>query len=471
MNERLPIRFPSQCAVVVLLWLAAVCPRAELAAADPGYTTVVVTTNGLGSVWPDYNGRRLKVGSWLFPKVQPGPGQIFAGWTSNVGDCIACNAFNAAPGLELCAHFVPNPFLALQGDYAGLFVDTNGTAGGAAGYVTLHLTSHGDMRVKVRMPGHSCSLEAGPYDLLETSSVIHGWRYDLLGFTGSLWDESLHQVLHASVPLLFDAPAEVVQGTVDNAQRDSQGVTTPATWTAQMVAYHAEFDSRTNPAPQAGAYTLLLPATGDAGIPAGCGFAAVAVKPGGQVSVSGFLADGAPLAQGTTLAQNGSWPLYAAPYGGRGSVTGWVGFTNLAGADGGGAIVWTRLARPTSAGHPAGFTNAVSALVQRWVRPAASTQILGYTNGILVLEGYAPGLAITNHFRITPSGRVENTGSYRFNLAFTPVTGLFAGTFQDPVSRKVIPFRGAVSQGEGRGYGYFLDANQHSGLVLISPAP
>ena len=439
-------------------------------AATSDFTTVVVTTNGLGSVTPDYNGRPLKIGSWLFPKTQPGPGQIFAGWTSNTGDCVQCNAFDVSPGLELCANFLPNPFLGLQGDYTGFFVETNGLAGPVAGTCSLHLKSQGEMSVIARLSGQSYSFYAEPFDLLKNAGTILGWRYDLICLTGDLYGGSLRQVLHASMPVLFAAnPGAPIGGALDNGRDDYHGVKTPPTWTAQMLAYPLAYDAREHPAPQAGTYTLLLPPSGETNSPSGCGVAAVTVQPGGQVSARGFLADGTAFTHSATLASNGPWPLLAVLYGGHGYLAGWVEVTNSAGAAGQGALAWTRRALVSRTPFAAGFTNVTGASLHRFAKPNRPNQILGFTNGVVVMEGAAPGIAFTNTFTIGANGTVRNTGAYRFSLGFYRDTGLFSGTFEDPITRRMVVFRGAVVQEAACGYGYFLDAANRSRLVWLGP--
>ena len=84
-----------------------------------------------------------------------------------------------------------------------------------------------------------------------------------------------------------------------------------------LTAYHAIYNSPSNPAPEAGNYTVLLPGanTTSAAIPAGTGFAIVKVKESGAATIAGVLADGTPISDGVYLTGSGtpnvnSMPVY-----------------------------------------------------------------------------------------------------------------------------------------------------------------
>ena len=72
-----------------------------------------------------------------------------------------------------------------------------------------------------------------------------------------------------------------------------------------------------------------------------------------NVTVKG-LADGIPFTQGTTLAQDGCWPLYTTFNAAKDTLIGWV---NLTEGNLNASAVWQRAAEST---RSAGFTNQVN---------------------------------------------------------------------------------------------------------------
>jgi hypothetical protein len=80
-----------------------------------------------------------------------------------------------------------------------------------------------------------------------------------------------------------------------------EGGLTNSAWVAALGANRAVF-SKTNPAPQQGAYTLILPATNS-----GDGFGAVTVDVSGDVTFTGTLGDGTKVTQSAIESEQGQW--------------------------------------------------------------------------------------------------------------------------------------------------------------------
>jgi hypothetical protein len=282
---------------------------------------------------------------------------------------------------------------------------------------------------------------------------------------------SLHQVF--TIDLQFDLTdgTDQVTGTLSDRHFNDSGDEVPATWVADVLGDRDTFNSRTNPAPQAGKYTIVFPGGDGVNEPAGAGYAAVRIDSSGNLTMTGSLADGTPLFQTTTLSKDGRWPLYATLYWERGSIIGWVTLADLTGSDLSGTLLWTRPRSSFGGSYPAGFTNQVEAIGSRYAASRNLGQTLNFTNGVAVFSGAGLDEPVTDTFQITPGGRVINTSSNRFSLAFTTSLGLFRGDFAEPGSNRSLFFQGAYLQKQSQGYGYFFNNNGQSGLVSLGPVP
>jgi hypothetical protein len=70
----------------------------------------------------------------------------------------------------------------------------------------------------------------------------------------------------------------------------------------------------------------------------------------------------------------------------------------------------------------------------------------------------------TNNTVTILSGTVSN-----LTLKLAPTTGTFSGSFRQPVTHKVVDFKGAVLQLQDFGAGFFTGTNE-TGYVTITPA-
>jgi hypothetical protein len=118
-----------------------------------------------------------------------------------------------------------------------------------------------------------------------------------------------------------------VQLQLDLTNGPLTGTVSDGTWTADLLAEAAVY-SKTNPAPQAGAYALLLPSADPSAQPGANGSGAVTVSDCGHVTFSGTLGDGTPVISGGTICTQGLWPFYLPISGGNACILGWLSFTN-----------------------------------------------------------------------------------------------------------------------------------------------
>jgi hypothetical protein len=196
------------------------------------------------------------------------------------------------------------------------------------------------------------------------------------------------------------------------------------------------------------------------------------VSSAGQVVLSGYLADGTALSQSAYLSKDGRWPLYSWLYsGGKGSVFGWLFFTNTT-PPGllGGTLSWLKPSNTTATKYyPLGFTNELPVEGSRYAAPPGS-RVIDLTNGVVAFEDGNLALSFTNAVALTTTNSVRNLGTNRLTFSLSPSSGVFSGTVAVPGTRQTNTFRGALLQDLDSGYGYFLGTNQ-SGRLYFGPAP
>src|SRR5262249_2754100 len=174
---------------------------------------------------------------------------------------------------------------------------------------------------------------------------------------------------------------------------------------------------------------MLLPGAEEpAAGPEGTGFATVKVDAGGMVSFAGTLADGTRVTQRVAQSRAGLCPLYTSLAGGQGFLTGWLLVTNHSSNDIRGDLRWTRAASTKAKYYPAGFSNTVSALGARYVRPLAPDDLVVTlaTNSVRFSGGNLTQ-AFANPIALGAWSKVTNLGDTRLSLTFTLSSGLFSG--------------------------------------------
>jgi hypothetical protein len=233
-------------------------------------------------------------------------------------------------------------------------------------------------------------------------------------------------------------------------------------WTADITADRAIFNTKTNPTPQAGNYTLVIRGTNASStLPEGDSCATLAVSKAGAIIFTLSLADGTKLSPlSSQVSKHGQWPLYVPLYGKQGVLLSWITFTNAQTL--GGDLTWIK---PPSNGqyYPLGFSMTAETVGSRYYPPGKGTNVLGQTSTplTLTLEGGNLGQVLTKQFTLNAKNGAVDANGKKLSLNFTPATGLFTGSLPNPdVPGKTMPFIGVVLQDQTNGYGYFLGTNQ-----------
>jgi hypothetical protein len=366
---------------------------------------------------------------------------VFVGWTGSITSSLPSITFLLQDDMVLDANFIASPFIPAQGLYAGLFYEETAVRHGAAGDFRLTATSKGTYSAKFRVGAANLTL------------------------TGKLTTDCRGSNLIARL----NAPALRVQFQLGSGALQNQifGTVSDGSWVATLAGDRVIYNTKTNIAPAAGNYTLVLPGTTeDPAVPVGHGYGSARVSPNGMITFIGTLGDGTRFTQSSYLSPRSQWPLYSLLYLNTGSIISWVDFANTAQSDLAGDMVWTRPANPRSLFYPAGFRHELAAIGSRFTRPVyPAGHVLGATSAQLQFAGGNFPLPFGNDITFGPSDRVVNLSSNRLNLVVS-TSGLFTGTVIDPATGRQHTYGGALLQKLQAGYGQAMGTNQTSRVVL-----
>jgi len=410
-------------------------------------TSFTLLIGGNGTLSPSRTAKALQADTLPAGKKYtltaiPAKGSVFAGWVSN-GIVVAATpkySFFVESNVVLQADFIPNPFIPVAGNYHGLFYVTNDAAEESSGSFVATVTSAGAFSAKLCLGAASHSF-SGAFSVTGAASK---------------------SIPRAGLsPITVELQLGLTNGPLTGAISDG-------TWTADLVADVAVY-SKANPAPQAGKYTLLIPGSENASVqPGGNGFGAVTVSDSGTVTFSGILGDGTPVTSTSIVSSEGQWPFYVSLYGGKGSILGWLSFTNegvISGQTG-----WFKQPQATAKLYPDGFTNSAEVIGSAY-QYTNDLPVLGFTEGQLSLTNGDLAQSITNQIALGPDAQAtEQSASNQSadKLTFKTTSGLFKGSVLNPETGKPIAVNGIVLQNQNFGAGFFLGTTE-SGSVLLSP--
>lgn len=269
----------------------------EISSPQTGPSLLVVQINGLGAVSPALNGKMLEIGKTYAIKAIPRPGQVFAGWTG-AGSREPLLTFVMRPNLVLVANFVPSPFPAVKGTYAGLLADAGGVQPESSGSFSLVLNVSGTF--------------SGRFVVGTARKSFRG-RFDATGAaTATLPRAGLS-------PLSLALRVDLTNGTDQVTGQLSDG-----SWISELTGNRNVFNLRLNPAPQAGARLFVLQRTETPGSAAASGLCRISAS--GTAAARGKLEDGRAFAATSLLAKNGDYPFFLSLNRGGEVLIGWLNF-------------------------------------------------------------------------------------------------------------------------------------------------
>lgn len=392
---------------------------------------LTVTINGSGTVTPNLNNTLQDVGATLTMTAKPGAGQVFSSWSGDLATTSPTLTFIMQSNLVLQANFAPNPFLPAVGTYQGLIYDTNGPTHQGSGFFDASVASAGSFSAKIILAGQKLSL-SGQFS------------------AGGIFSNNI---------VRKGLPAVSAQLNLDLAGGGITGVFSDGTFKSELTANLIA----TTAGATAGKYTLLIPGgTNGVAQPGGDSYGTIVVSSTGAIALKGVLADGTKATQKANLLTTGQWPFYVSLYSGKGSIFGWLTFTNGM-IDG--TVDWFKLSTAGGKLYQGGFTNGTE----------AAGSVFLFTNGVPVLN-FATGQLqfsngnLTGFFEdaITLDSASKVTSTNGVKMTITTSTGLFKGTAPNPFGGKAISFNGVVLQKQNSGGGFFTGATQ-TGRVFLGP--
>jgi hypothetical protein len=246
------------------------------------------------------------------------------------------------------------------------------------------------------------------------------------------------------------------------------GTITDGSWTVALLGDRATFNVATNPAPQVGRYTLVIPGvTNVVTNPAGDSYAFVTVASNGLITASGRLCDNVGFVQSVALSKNGQWPFYASPYNNRGALIGWLQFTNASDTSLDGQVNWSKTAFTTTY-YPAGFDVVTTVLGSTYTAPADGERVVAVTNGLLVFDGgelYNAPLFTGGYFDTNNTASFTNGATLRLASVNT---GAFTGAFVHNFFFQRKAIYGVALQQQEVVRGYFLGFSKAGSFVLTN---
>ena len=436
-----------------------------------------VAGTGTGTTFGITNGQLLDVGRIYSITAKPDPTNFFVGWLNNASyiDFNATHRFYMETGKTVYAQFDTNQFPDIKGTYNGLFVSTNAVDQQSSGYFTLTVGDSGSFSAKLIMNGYTIPFS----DRFTTRGANSTFLFSPRGLPGTTRinmnialvpvDNQLRGIVTNSyaylIPTLMNTNLVITNLTSTNIVNTNVIVQIPATntWSAELIADRVVFNSKLNPAPQAGKYTMIIPA--ETNSPAGDGYGTVTVTSAGGITFAGVLADGTKATQKTFLSENGHWPLYVPLNKTNGSLVSWVNFSDEEMTDFSGLFNWFNQAHVAKY-YSAGFTNEATILGSRFTKPNATNQALYLTNATVTFAGGNLAAGFTNDVILDPKGKVTNQDANALSLSINSGNGLISGSAKAPSGGTPISFKGAVLKKGTNAAGFFLGTNA-SGRVYL----
>ncbi|MES2569763.1 MAG: LamG-like jellyroll fold domain-containing protein [Verrucomicrobiota bacterium] len=358
---------------------------------------------------------------------------------------------------------IRNPFYRIKGTYDTLLgIGDNDTQG----YLKVVLTNNGAFTGTLILGG--------------TSSALHG----SFGLDGKLASPLVVGTSTLQMELVTDANGVTsIKPTV---------VTDSTTLTAQENAERITYNAESDPCPQAGKYTLLLPpliagseTRRDPSLPQGSGYAVLTVKENGTTKMTGKMGDGIAFSSAANVRRNGNLLLRAGlAYAPAGRLIGLIAFQERSQtSDLEGTLSWVRT-KPVKVTattvYPQGFALTQPVLGSRYVAsdiPIDTTEqvldtnsagevTLFFSRGLLTSEKTQEAKLPIGAGTVVTMGSASPFGS--ITMSVTPASGLFSGSFKQAGQTTITPFSGVVFQRQNLGAGVLGAASNLGGEVILN---
>jgi hypothetical protein len=407
---------------------------------------LTVTVSGSGSVTPGFLGATTRQTGQSYTLVATASrGSYFAGWTVTGGAAGDTHSLSSSltittdRNLVVRASFVP--YLSAAAKYSGL-ISSSSLA--TSGYFSLTLSKTGAFTSAITFGGKRYSLSGqltGEHQF--TGRIIRSGNLPIDVF---LW---LDPEGSGKITGTFSINGSVV---------------------AQLLT---QKPLATGAIPQQGKYTVLMPAefalSGTDVPPEGIGYGTLTISSRGQIRFAGALGDSTPFSVGDTLAADGTWPLFIAPYKPAGIVTGTLLFNNPPSAgvpDITGTLGWMKPPSSTGQFYRNSFTGQINLVGSRYTPPEPGMAAVNIRNGLVTFAGGGLNpLPTPATASVGLDNRVTISSTPGLSMKLTISTGVFSGSFTDPVTKKSLSYQGVLIQKSNIGQGLFKRVVSKTGLT------
>lgn len=343
------------------------------------------------------------------------------------------------------------------GAYHGLCLEN--AAGAAASRIQgLRLAATGSFSATLAHQGRSYRLRGG-------FSAGGAYSANLTKPDGGL--------LHIGLSLFpaTDGSSSRITGTLTGAGEDES-----------VALFQAVFHAKQRPAPQAGRYTVLLPAEDPPfpGQPGGHGWGLLTINGSGVGRVTGVLGDGARFTAASVMASDGRFPFHADLYRTvpRGSLGGWVFFRDLPTvSDCDGALVWRKRGDPREPLFPGGFQKTQRWLGSRYLPPASGLRVLAslaarhHNARLSLVDAALPAGPLRAVVSWQGNHRIAHYGPVKLAAAVNASTGQVGGSYSDlapPGAGLRMAFAGVACQKQQIAAGQYVRGSE-TGYLAIEP--
>ncbi|MEO7298720.1 MAG: Ig-like domain-containing protein, partial [Verrucomicrobiota bacterium] len=408
-------------------------------------SSITLQASGNGKIKLLKDGQILKVAKTYKVQAVPNADNVFTGWTGSINDEAQTLSFTMIDGMSLTANFIPNPFALTKGTYYGL-IQAAKPIHQRTGFLRIVTTRAGTLSGKISIGGKAYSLRGK-------------FQSD-----GSFSFNLPNPEMVLQLQLHLDDGSDQITGSLAMGSLVST-----------LVGNRQVYNAKTNPSPEAGKYTVLIPSNPSRpNTPPGSGFGIMKVDASGMTRTAGSLADGTPFTQSAALSKVSTLPLYVAAYAGEGSISGILYFRNEATiSDLDGTVNWFRPAMAGANVFPDGFVTQTT-LLGSFYTPSPGTAVLSVPNqedNVLInldnddenVRLRQPATLDANNKIVVPQANTE-----KINASISGTKGLLKGSFIHPLTGVKTSHRGVVYQKQNVAEGYFLGSGQ-SGIVSVVP--
>ena len=199
----------------------------------PPTPSLTISSSGDGTVTPIVNNSKLVRGKTYTFTAKPGKNQVFAGWTGDIAIPLAQAQREVRSSDQFARELRPEPVRSCERQICGAFTETNG----------VHQNSAGGLYLMVNTRG----MYSGRFQIGRDRYAFAGrLSMDLQG------SNTVQRGVSPTVALQFRL------GT-NNESDQLFGQLNGNGWAANLTGDRAVYNIKTNPAPQAGVYTMILP--------------------------------------------------------------------------------------------------------------------------------------------------------------------------------------------------------------------